>query len=198
MISELRERARWLESNVLPHERLVRSRLGQLRIPNLDIDDVIQEMYTRILTVPSVEAIRYPRQYAVQTAKSIVIDHVRRSKIVPIVSHGSIEKLPVAVPGGSAEARLEFQDEINEVADALAQLPSACRETLLLRRIEGLSQKETAQRMKISEKAVEKHMSRGVCFLIRLFGHGGKTTPRASRCEENFGSEKDADLEPGG
>lgn len=198
MIGELRARARWLESNVLPHERLVRSRLGQLRIPNLDIDDVIQEMYTRILATPSVESIRFPRQYAVQTAKSIVIDHVRRSKIVPIVSHGHIEKLPVAVPEVSVEARMEFQDEIHEVATALKQLPAACRETLLLRRIEGLSQKETAQRMKISEKAVEKHMSRGVWFLIRSFGHGGKTTPRSSRSEEHFSSEEDAGLEPGG
>lgn len=198
MIAELRERARWLESNVLPHERLVRSRLGQLRIPNLDVDDVIQEMYTRILSVPSLDSIRYPRQYAVQTARSIVIDHVRRSKVVPIVSHGHIEKLPVAVPEVSAEKRLEFQEEIHEVATALAQLPAACRETLILRRVEGMSQKETARQLNISEKAVEKHMSRGVWMLIKLFGHGGKTPSRSSRGGEQFSSEENETLEPGG
>ena len=175
MLQDLRERGRWLARNVLPHEALIRARLSHVYVPDLDIEDIIQEMYARILSVPSLDSIRYPRQYAIQTAKSIVIDHIRHSRVISIISSGSLEQLNIAVSESNAEERLEFQSEIKEIAEALAQLPEACRETVILRRIEGLSQKETAQRLRVSEKTVEKYMARAVLMLAELFGRGGKS-----------------------
>ena len=180
MLRDLRERGRWLARNVLPHEALIRARLRDVRLPGLDIDDIIQETYARILAVPSLESIRFPRQYAIQTARSVIIDHIRHSRVVPITSTGNLEQLNITVPEATTEERLEFQGEIQEVAEALAQLPVACRETLILRRIEGLSQKETARRLKVSEKAVEKYMGRGLWMLAEVFGRGGKTRVRTS------------------
>ena len=192
---DFRERGRWLARNVLPHESLVRAKLLQIQAPDLDIDDVIQEMYAHILSVPSLETIRYPRQYAIQTAKAIVIDHIRHARVVSIISNDNLENLDVAVPEATVEERLEFQEEIKDVADALAQLPSACRETLILRRIEGLSQRETAKRLEVSEKAVEKYMARGVLMLIKVFGHGGKSKFRTSNMKEEVCAE-DETLKP--
>jgi len=180
MLQDFRERGRWLARNVLPHEVLIRAKLSAVSVYGLDIEDVIQEMYARILSQPSLEAIRYPRQYAVQTAKAIVIDHVRHSRVISITSSGSLDALDTPVLEATTEERLEFQGEILAVADALAQLPSMCRETLILRRMEGLSQREVAQRLKISEKTVEKHMANGVRLLIKIFGRGGKSRVRTS------------------
>lgn len=174
------ERKEWLTRNVLPYEPLIRTRLRHLRVTGLDIDDVIQEMYARLLSAPAIESVRYPRQYAIQTAKGIIIDHLRRSRVVSIVSSGSLEQLDVEMPEVSAEERLEFRDEIQEVAKALAQLPEAYRETLILRRVEGLSQKETAQRLGVTEKTVENHTARGLTMLIKLFGRGGMPRTRSS------------------
>jgi RNA polymerase sigma-70 factor (ECF subfamily) len=42
--------------------------------------------------------------------------------------------------------------EIELLADAIRALPTRCREVLLLRKIQGLSQKEIANRLGISEK----------------------------------------------
>ena len=184
MTLDFRERGRWLARNVLPYEPAIRSRLHRVYLKDLDIDDIIQEMYARILSVPSLESIRYPRQYAIQTTKAIIIDHIRHSQVIPIVSSGSLEQLNIPVPEIRTEERLAFQEDIREVAKALAQLPEKCRETLILRRIEGLSQKETAQRLGISEKTVEKYMSRGVCLLMELFGRGGKSRTRPSNSDE--------------
>lgn len=181
MVAKYLERGRWLARNVLPHEPLIRARLRHVHVQNLEIDDIIQEMYARLLSTPSLESIRYPRQYAVQTAKSVVIDHIRHSRVVSIVSSGSLEQLNIAMPESSTEERLEFQEDIRDIADALAQLPAACRETLILRRIEGLSQRDTAHRLGISEKTVEKYMARGVWKLMDLFGRGGKSKARPSR-----------------
>jgi len=189
MSQDLHERARWLARNVLPHEGLIRAKLSCICVYDLDIEDVIQEMYTRILSVRSLEAIRYPRQYALQTAKAIVVDHVRHSHVVSIASSGSLDTLDVSVPEASSEERLEFRGEILAVADALAQLPKMCRETLILRRIEGLSQRDVAQRLKISEKTVEKHMAQGVRLLIKIFGRGGKSRAHTSNSKEEIRTE---------
>ncbi len=180
MSQDLRERGRWLARNVLPHEALIRAKLNTISVYGLDVEDVIQEMYARILSVPSLDAIRYPRQYAIQTAKAVVIDHVRHSRVISITSSGCLDTLDAPIPEATAEERLEFQGEILAVADALAQLPEMCRETLILRRMEGLSQKEVAQRLNMSEKTVEKHMANGVRLLVKIFGRGGKSRARTS------------------
>ena len=184
MSDELPEAAEWLARNVLPHEALIRDQLTRVCAYDLDIEDILQEMYARLLAVPSLEDIRYPKQYALQTAKSIIIDHIRHSHVVSITSSGNLESLDVAVPESSAEERLEFRDEILAVADALARLPKPCRETIILRRLEGLSQRDVAQRLGISEKMVEKHMAHGVRLLIALFGRGGKSRARSSHITE--------------
>ena len=115
MSLDIRERAHWLARNVLPHEPLIRARLRKVYVAGLDIDDVIQEMYARILSVPNMDSIRYPKQYAIQTAKAIIIDHLRRSQVIAIDSCGSLDQLDAALPETSVEERLEFRDEIQEV-----------------------------------------------------------------------------------
>jgi RNA polymerase sigma-70 factor (ECF subfamily) len=174
------ERTEWLARNVLPHEALVRDRLKRLYVATLDVDDVIQEMYARILAAPSLENVRYPRQYAIQTARGIVIDHLRRSRVVSIDACENLEELDIEFPETSAEERLGFRGEIQEVAGALAQLPQTCRETLILRRVEGLSQRETAQRLGVTEKVIENQMARGVAMLVKVFGRGGKSRTHSS------------------
>ncbi len=174
------ERTLWLARNVLPHEALVRMQLSRIYVADLDVEDVIQEMYARILATPAMESIRHPRQYAIQTAKGIIIDHLRRSRVVSITSGESLEQLDVVLPETSAEERLVFRDEIQEVTCALAQLPETCREILILRRVEGLSQRETAQRLGVTEKVVESQMAKGIVMLIKLFGRGGKSRVRSS------------------
>ena len=196
MALNFQERGLWLARNVLPHECAIRASLRRTCGKDIDIDDVIQEMYTRILSVPSLEAIRSPRQYAIQTAKSIVIDHMRRSRIVSISLCGSLDQLDIPDPDVTAEEHLEFQDEIQEVMAALAQLPRRPRETLILRRIEKLSARETAQRLGISERTVEDHMERAVCMLMEVFGRGGrKSSVRSSKVREVAGA-KDEPFEP--
>jgi RNA polymerase sigma-70 factor (ECF subfamily) len=180
MSSDLSDRSRWLAINVLPHEALIRSKLRGTRVYNLDIEDVIQETYTRMLSVPSLETIRHPRQYAIRTAKAIVIDHIRHSRVVSIASAGRSDDLDVPEREANAEERLEFQEEVAAVEQALSELPEKCRMTLLLRRVEGLSQKEVARHLGISEKMVERHMTDSIRYLIKLFGRGGKTRVHTS------------------
>jgi len=184
MSQDIRERGRWLARHVLPHEALIRAKLRDMCLYDLDVEDVIQEMYAKFMALPTLESIRFPKQYALLTARGIVIDHLRHSRVVSITSTGNLDSLEVAEPDAGSEQRLEFQQEIQAVCAALNQLPKLCRETLILRRVEGLPQKEVARRLKISEKTVEKHMANGVRLLIRLFGRGGKIRSNTSTNQE--------------
>ncbi len=151
---------------------------------DLDMEDVIQEMYARFMAHPALDSIRYPRQYALLTARAIIIDHVRHSRVVSITSSGNLEMLEIPAPDVNSEKRIEFQEEIRAVVAALDQLPRMCRETLVLRRVEGLPQREVARRLNISEKTVEKHMATGVRLLIKVFGRGGKPRTNTSTTED--------------
>lgn len=177
---DFRNRGRWLARNLLPHEALLRTRLRRMNIYGLEVDDVIQEVYARIASLPDLDAIKYPLRYAIQTATAIAIDHMRRTRVVPINAVGDLEQLEILAPEASPEQQLEFRDEIAAVGRLLAQLPRRTREVLILRRVEGLSQRETAERLCISVKTVEKHMAGGVAALMALFGRGGKSAHQTS------------------
>lgn len=195
---DLRDRSIWLARHVLPHEPLLRAKLRAIPVYDLDVEDIIQETYTRMLSVPSLETIRYPKQYALLTARAVIVDHMRQSRVVSIVSSDQFEFLEIAEPSASVEKRLEIRDEVQEVTDALAKLPKLCREILILRRVDGVSQKDVAKRLAISEKTVEKHMTTGARRLVKLFGRGGKlrSSPSYDRSEtvsESIRVENDAD-----
>lgn len=193
MSSDLSSRSRWLAIHVLPHEALIRSKLRGIRVYNLDIEDVIQEVYTRMLSVPSLEAIRHPKQYAIRTARAIVIDHIRHSRVVSIVTAGRNENIDVPEREANAEQRLEFQEEVAAVEAALAELPEKCRKTLLLRRVEGLSQQEVALKLGVSEKMIEHHMTDAIRCLTKTFGRGGKSRGQTSNNPLETGDRNVAD-----
>ncbi len=175
MEQDSRGRGRWLALHVLPHESLIRAKLRNLHLYDIDVEDVIQEMYARLLTLPSLDTIRHPKQYAFLTARAIVVDRIRHARIISIVSTENLEELEVAAVEADSERRVMFKQEVVTVTTALNKLPKMCRDTLVLRRIEGLSQKEVARRLGISEKTVEKHMANGIHMLIETFGRGGKS-----------------------
>ena len=183
MGDDLREKGRWLAHNVLPHEKLLRARLSEICRYDLDIEDVIQETYARFMAHPSLETIRHPRQYALLIARGIIIDNLRRAKVISISTTDNLDLIEVPTTEVDAERRLEFNQEIQTVIAALQQLPAPCRETLILRRVEGLSQREVAERLGVSEKTVEKYMANAVRQLIKVFGRGGKMRTRSSNSE---------------
>ena len=62
---DFQERARWLARHILPYEPMLRSRLRRMFVYGMEVDDIVQEMYARIVSQPSLDSIKYPRQYAI-------------------------------------------------------------------------------------------------------------------------------------
>lgn len=174
------ERALWLGQHVLPHEPALRAWLKGRRLGGLEIDDIIQETYTRLVAAESVQHIQDAKNYTFQVASSVVIDHLRRLKVIAIESVPDLNDLDVMSEEPSPERRAIDRDELHRLARAIAALPTRVREVFTMRRVHGLSQREVAVRMGISESTVEKHMSRGFLIILKLYQDGGNTPTHPS------------------
>jgi len=178
------ERTRWFLRNVLPHEPELRAWLSRLTIAGLEPDDVIQHAYTIFAEMERFDTISYPRAYLFQVARSLISRHIRRARIVPLRAIDDIERFDFPDDAPSPEQYAVDRDELRELARAIAAMPEKMREAFILRRVHGLPQREIASQMNISENTVEKHISRGIRFLIEWFGHGGRGRSQGSRSKD--------------
>ena len=90
--------------------------------------------------------------WLLRVARNVALDHLRQQRLVPV------EDIRVADPG-SADSRPVRR--INDLKDALATLPRAQREVLVLRHFAGLSPTEIAARTGKSEGSIHGLHHRG-------------------------------------
>ncbi|SOE47250.1 sigma-70 family RNA polymerase sigma factor [Orrella dioscoreae] len=70
----------------------------------------------------------------------------------------------------SAEAHYQARQLAERLTDALCELPPACQEAFRLRRFDGLSNGEIAERLGVSRNMVERHMMRAMRYLHDRMG----------------------------
>ena len=174
------ERAIWLGRHVLVHEPALRAWLRRRRLGGLDIDDIIQETYTRLVAAESVAHVHDARSYTFQIAGSVVIDHLRRMKVVSIASVPDLDALDVVCDDPSPERQVIDRDELHRLAQMIAALPGKVRDVFTLRRVYGLSQRDVAAKLGLAESTVEKHMARGFLIMLEQYGYGGNGTAHPS------------------
>ncbi|MBJ7498657.1 MAG: sigma-70 family RNA polymerase sigma factor [Sphingopyxis sp.] len=175
-----RERTRWFLRNILPHEPALRGWLARRTPLGLDPDDIIQEAYAILADLDSPDGIVHPRAYLFQVARSVISRQLRRARVVPIHAVEDVAALEHADDLPSPERIAIDRDELGRLARAIAAMPSKTQQAFVLRRVDGLSQREIAARMAISENTVEKHISRGLRYLINWFGDGGRALAEGS------------------
>lgn len=174
-------RALWLARNICPHEPALRRWLSARVRDGHQIDDIVQETYAKMATVASVEHIENPRAYFFRVALNVMATEIRRAPVVSLDSLSEIERMGIEAPDERIDTMAEMRQELRLVAEAIAQLPDKCREVFILRKIHGLSQREIASRLGVSENTVEKHVGRGIRHLKIFFGRGGKSDRSASK-----------------
>jgi len=180
-----RERTRWFLRNILPHEPALKGWLSRSTPVGVDPDDVIQEAYTILAELPTVEDIRHPRAYLFQVARSVITRHIRRARIVAIHAVDDLERLEHPDEAATPERLAIDRDELRQLARAIAAMPLKTRQAFVLRRVKGLPQREIAAQMRISENTVETHISRGILFLMDWFGSSGNKRSQTSKTTES-------------
>ena len=160
--------ARWVAREILPHEGRVRAWLSRQWRGNIDVDDIIQEAYCRLAALASVDHIDSPIAYFRKVAHAAAVDAIRRTKKNNVISMTEIEWFDVMDDSPGAERILEGKHELGRVRGLFASLSETCRRVIELRRVEGLSQKETAERLGVSENVVENNVVRGIRRVLKI------------------------------
>jgi len=158
---------RWVAREILPHEGRVRAWLTRRWRGAINTDDVIQEAYCRLSSLKSVEHIENPLAYFRRTAHAAAADATQDSKknFAPMTETSFFE---VWDESPSVDRCMEGKQELDRVGRALSGLSETVRRVIELRRIEGLSQKETARQLGVSENVVENSMVRGIRRVLAL------------------------------
>lgn len=176
----------WVASNVLPHEGALRSRLQWMAVSREEIDDIVQDSYLAIAKLQSVAHIRDGRAYLFTTARMVVLQRVRRNRIVSIDSLTEAEALAIEDSDPGPERRAGARRELERVRRLIDDLPGGCREIFELRRVQGMPQKQIAERLGIAEHTVEQQSMRGLKLILKAIasdGDGYRISPNNSEDE---------------
>ena len=141
--------------------RLINAYLGG----SPEVIDVVQEAFAAaFVNLGRYDAHRPFRAWMARIAINKARDWQRRAKVRRLlgaatsIEDGAIDAVADDTP--TPDVSLEMRDRLSRVSMAIANLPHKLKQPLLLRAIEGLSQAETAQALRISEKAVETRVRR--------------------------------------
>jgi RNA polymerase sigma factor (sigma-70 family) len=177
----LRGLDQWFATEVLPHERLLERYLLRVWRNPSEVADLMQEVYVRVYERAREQVPQQPKAFLFATARNLMTDQLRRSRVVSLNTVQEIDAIEGIVDEISPERRVSARQELGRVAQAFDSLSDKCRDVIWFRRVEGLSQRETAQRMGLKEDAIESQLARGVRALARaLFGTANESDSHSS------------------
>lgn len=162
----------WFIREILVHEEALVSWIARCWPQRDEVHDLRQETYARVYQAAARSLPLQPKSFLFATARNLMADHARRSRVVSIEPMGDLEPSYVLKDEVSPERWCGGRQVLARLAEAFDRLPDRCREVLWLRRVEELSQREVAMRLGISEKTVEKHVAKGMRLVAAHF-HGG-------------------------
>jgi RNA polymerase sigma-70 factor (ECF subfamily) len=173
-------RYQWIAAHILPYEGEVR---GWLRrhvrtLSSADVDDVLQEAYARLWTADFAR-IANGRSYFYTVVRNLVAEQARRARIIPMERMGEIESLHITSIDSEPERRVSARQELARLQAIIASLPGQCRRAFELQKLHGMSQREIAHEMQISEKTVEKHLARALARVIEAMGEDDSVPARS-------------------
>lgn len=156
------EESRWFAEEVHVHDVALKHYLRSSFPAIRDVEDIAQESYLRLWRRRAVDPIRSARAFLFTIAQRVALDAVRRLRRSPVdaeVCLGDIDVVDQA-PGGSE--CLSRSERIQLLIEAIDALPGRCREVVVLRKLQLVSQRDTATQLGISEKGVENQLARGL------------------------------------
>jgi RNA polymerase sigma-70 factor (ECF subfamily) len=169
--------ARWFVENVQRHESALRSYLRHSLSSAADVDDLAQECFVRVMRVQASARVGSPKALLFTIARNAVRDFLRRRAVADVIPLAEAQSPGAFVDTLDVAETVSRRQELSLLKEAIAELPERCRQVFLLRKIQGLSQREIAQRLGISENTVESLVATGTrrCgdFLRRRGVEGG-------------------------
>jgi RNA polymerase sigma-70 factor (ECF subfamily) len=164
--------ALWFATEVQPHRPALRAWL-LARFPTLpDVDDLVQESFVRMLRAREASPIRSARALLFATARNLALDVVRRQRVHSCEPITDQTDSSVLMDNDDVVATVSKQQELELLTQAIQSLPDRCRQVLTLRTAYGLTTKQIAEKLQVSESTVEKQMAHGIRLCAKFFASG--------------------------
>lgn len=130
-----------------------------------EVEDLVQEVFTRIVARESNTPVEHLGGYVFQTAASVLADRRRRRAVRQSDAHVTFDPERHADQDFDAARILTGKEDLRAATAALLSLPVRTRTIFILHRLEGCRYRDVAAQLGISVSAVEKHMVRAVQHL---------------------------------
>ena len=129
-----------------------------------EAQDVAHDAYLRVYPKVQDQSAETPEALLYTTARRLAINKLKRRSIAPFARETlNPETTPSPAPGVAQQVMA--RQELQQLEQAIAELPEGCRAVLLLRKIELLSHQQIAHRLGISVSTVEKQHARALRLL---------------------------------
>jgi len=153
-----------------------------------DVEDVVQEAFLRAYNAESGKPIEQPKSYLFRIAKHVALNQLRQRSRKPTDYLEDFESPDVLVNEWTLEDEIMAQQKLGFHCAAVAALPPKCRKVYLLRKVYGMSYKDIAATLQISDSTVEAHISKGYArcdqYIAKRMGEPSK---RALASQPNNG-----------
>jgi RNA polymerase sigma factor (sigma-70 family) len=141
-----------------------------------DAEDLIQDLYLKLSAMTSVEAVENPSAFLYRTAVNLMLDRARGARRSTVrddawrQTQGSTFGDTDIADEPSPEQATASRQRLRQLVDAVQTLPPQTRRAFELHKLEGLSHAETAERLGVSRKTVEKQISAALRALLAKLG----------------------------
>jgi RNA polymerase sigma factor (sigma-70 family) len=171
--------ARWYGEEVQPHEAPLQAWLAG-RFPNVaDVDDIVQESVLRVLRARGNGPILSPKSLLFVAARNLALNRLRDAQRKPVQPLADFDLGGVLDEHEDIRETVARLEEFRVLIEAIQSLPQRCRQVMTLRRIYGLSQKEVAAQLGISEHTVEAQSTIGLDKCSEFFRARGHVSRRS-------------------
>jgi RNA polymerase sigma factor (sigma-70 family) len=159
----------WFIHKIVCHEAALMRYIRRAWPDHEEAADLRQEIYAKVYESASKSRPVSPQYYLFATARNLIVDRVRRGKIVSIEMRDDLGEINTFIDELSPERHVSARQELTRLIAAFESLPEACRETVWKRKVEELSQKAVAAAMGTKERVVERRLHRGIRLLAEHF-----------------------------
>lgn len=133
--------------------------------------DLVQDTFIKLLqTRDELLGIKEPRAYLTSIAKNLLIDQVRRKRIEQAYLDGLSQMEYMLDVVASPEDQMQIIQALDQLCKALEDVSAKAQQAFILHYLEGYTHKETAERLGVSTKMIQKYLANCLarCYLIRF------------------------------
>lgn len=144
-------------------QRLRRFLASRLRRSAVDVPDLVQEVFLRLLRIDRHETIRSSEAYLFTVAFHVLHQHVLRQSAMPeSVEINALINEMEASPESDPAMQVERQQQLEELQQALRELSPKAQAVLLLHRRDGYSLKEIGVQLGVSRAMAAKYLGKAL------------------------------------